>query len=406
MRACSKCTKRSLLVSGLCIFAALTITSRLYAQGCFPATPQHLAHNLVFELPEDELFSVESTESDVPAAPTASPDEAVTVPRTARDLQLLRAQNWNLTLSWRHYESGDSFVGTEKVAEGQVVGEYSTLDILGTYAFNRRWGLTVALPIINSKDSFQHPDGQFHSITAGTSVGDLRVTGSYWVYDPGNPRRGNVALGLGIKAPTGSYDETAAIYFPDHVEELPVDLAVQPGDGGWGITLATQSFHALAHRTYFYGDGFYLLNPRDTNGTVTPASFLVTGFPLPTSVPDQYSLRVGVGYLAWPRHGISLSLGMRLDGIPKEDLIGDSNGFRRPGYNLAVDPGLNVNWGPHTFSVYVPIAVKRSVQQSLPEYELSQATGTRIHGGGSLAGEAFFIGYSRRFGKPAGSPDS
>src|SRR2546428_2548519 len=38
-----------------------------------------------------------------------------------------------------------------------------------------------------------------------------------------------------------------------------------------------------------------------------------------------------------PERGVSLSLGGRIDGIPYHDLIGKSDGFRRPGYVALAD---------------------------------------------------------------------
>lgn len=405
MRIVSMSSGRWLLVVGLGVIGSVALVGRSFAQGCMPATPQPLPPTLAFEtdamsvveeFDSDPLFQSQSTETDVSIDPVTSAgstaaQEAMEKTRTARDLQILTARSWSFSAALRYYKSGDAIVGTEQVAEGEVIGRYPSLNLGATYSFNDRWDLSVALPIVNPRDNFEHGDGERHTIGPGLSIGDLRVTGSYWVFDPTRPRSGNVVVGLGIKAPTGKYDVEATYYTPDGEVVLPADLAVQPGDGGWGIILATQGFQVVARRTYFYGDGFYLINPRDTNGTVTETALFYFGEPVPLSVPDYYQVRTGFGYQAWPNHGISLSLGLRLDGIPTEDLVGDSNGFRRPGYNLAVDPGITVSWGRHIFSLYYPVAIARAQNPSLPEQERG------LHFGGSMAPEALMLYYSRKF---------
>lgn len=405
MRVLSMRSVRWLLVVGLCVIGSVAVDCRAIAQGCMPATPQPLPQIMVFEtevasfveeLDGDPLFQLETTETDVSIDPTAgagseAAQEALEKTRSARDLQILKARAWSFSAALRYYKSGDSIVGTEQVAEDVVVGRYPSLNLAGTYSFNDRWNLSAALPIVNPRDNFEHGDGQRHTIGPGLSIGDLRVTGSYWVFDPTRPRPGNVVVGLGIKAPTGKYDVEDTYYTSDGEVVLPADLAVQPGDGGWGLILATQGFQSVARRTYFYGDGFYLINPRDTNGTVTETVLFFFDEPIPLSVPDYYQVRAGFGYQAWPKHGISLSLGLRLDGIPTEDLVGESNGYRRPGYNLAVDPGITVSWRRHIFSLYVPVAIARAQNPSLPEQERD------LHIGGSMAPEAFMLYYARRF---------
>ena len=396
--------KRSTYSLLLFFLGVLAPGARLQAQGCMPATPQPLPLALGFE-PAGEYSLIQEEDgarlgvggSNDPTGTVGSSGDALAVPRTARDLQLLESKSWSFAAALRYFKSGDSYVGSEQVGKNFAVGEYPSLNLSGTYAFDPRWSLSVALPLVNPRDTFPHPDGERHTTGPGLSIGDLRAVGSYWAFDPTRPRRGNVVFGFGIKAPTGNYDVTDAWHTPDGPIEEPADLAVQPGDGGWGIIFATQAFRALAHGAYAYIDGFYLVNPRETNGTVTATVKALVGEPIPLSVPDYYQARAGFGYMAWPKQGISLSLGMRIDGIPTEDLIGGSEGFRRPGYTLALEPGISVNWGDHTISLFTPVAIQRSQKQSLPEERLG------LNLGGSMSAEAFLFSYSRRLGKPAGA---
>jgi hypothetical protein len=134
-----------------------------------------------------------------------------------------------------------------------------------------------------------------------------------------------------------------------------VDPAIQLGDGGWGIIAEFQAYQKLLARTYLYAEGFYLANPRNENGVPNLVSSL------PNSVPDQYMARAGVSYTIWPQIGLALSLGGRIDGIPVDDLIGGSSGFRRAGYAVYIEPGISLNIGAKDFlSVSPAFAVARN----------------------------------------------
>ncbi|MBP6185164.1 MAG: hypothetical protein KA479_09500, partial [Saprospiraceae bacterium] len=53
-------------------------------------------------------------------------------------------------------------------------------------------------------------------------------------------------------------------------------------------------------------------------------------------------------------------LGSRLEGIPATDLVGESEGFRRPGYIVSVEPGINVQYKRLALNLHVPIALERN----------------------------------------------
>jgi hypothetical protein len=104
-----------------------------------------------------------------------------------------------------------------------------------------------------------------------------------------------------------------------------------------------------------------------------------------------YSFRSGISSALWSKHGISVSLGPRIDGIPLRDLVGKSGGFRRPGYSLYIDPGVVVNIRRSTWSVNVPVRVHQDFQRSLADIEQGST------GGGDLAKYLLLIGYAIRF---------
>jgi hypothetical protein len=77
--------------------------------------------------------------------------------------------------------------------------------------------------------------------------------------------------------------------------------------------------------------------------------------------------------------------------VPVRDLLGKSNGFRRPGYAISADPGfLYARWG-YVFSCNVPWAIERNRRRSVSDI----ANG--VHGDAAFADYAVTLGLSRRF---------
>jgi hypothetical protein len=84
-------------------------------------------------------------------------------------------------------------------------------------------------------------------------------------------------------------------------------------------------------------------------------------------------------------------MGWRIEGVPVRDLIGKSNGFRRPGYAMSVEPGLEYFRARDTWSIAVPVAVRRNRERSVSDI--------LVGGTGDAAFADYFItlGYSHRF---------
>jgi hypothetical protein len=124
-----------------------------------------------------------------------------------------------------------------------------------------------------------------------------------------------------------------------------------------------------------FGSASYLMNPRDQTGTLSPPAFLNPNGPgaVPAefrhlTVADQYSARVGVTHPIPGVKGLAVVLAARIDGVPTEDLFGDTVGFRRAGYLIAVEPGLIYTTGRTTFSVTVPVTTQQNIlpQNGIP----------------------------------------
>ncbi|HYP16360.1 MAG TPA: hypothetical protein VEQ65_04040, partial [Opitutus sp.] len=184
---------------------------------------------------------------------------------------------------------------------------------------------------------------RFHTQSGG--LGDVRVSASYWLFNPEAHHRGNLSIGIGFKAPTGDFKATDTFIRPTGPMIRYVDSSIQPGDGGWGWSLETQGFLHLVGNWSAYGNAFYLFNPKER---ITATNF---------SVPDAYMARGGLEYALPAVPGLTLGFGGRVEGVPGNDVFGGSRGSRRPGFSVALEPGVSFTKGKWTATLTVPIAV-------------------------------------------------
>jgi hypothetical protein len=225
-------------------------------------------------------------------------------------------------------------------------------------------------------------------------VGDVVLSGQRLLWKPAEHPSGNVAFGVGVKFPTGRddvEDTRERLVDGERVATVEtVDQSIQPGDGGLGVVLNVSGYQSLfGDHGAVYGAATYLVNPRGTNGVPTFRNNLGEE---EMSVADQYVARAGVSYAAPSWKGLAASLGGRAEGVPVEDLVGDSDGFRRPGYAVSVEPGLSFARGRHTVALSVPIALYRNRQRSVPD-RLEPGR----QGDAAFADYVVFLGYWRRF---------
>jgi hypothetical protein len=290
-----------------------------------------------------------------------------------------------VALGYRYLHTDQFFLGDQLVSTpgGQPIIFYiHSVDLDVSYAMTDRLSLSLSIPFSYGTQSRLYADSARH-VAHAFGLGDVSVLGTAWVLDPRTHPRGNVALGLGVKTPTGSNKVTDAFFLKGGSSiQYPVDQSIEPGDGGWGVILQLQAFQKVLPRAFGYFTGSYLLSPRAVSDVLRPPPSTV-----PWSVPDVYSGRLGVTYNLLPEQGVSARLGGRIDGIPYHDVIGGSDGFRRPGYVVFVEPGVAVARGGSTLTFSAPIRVYA---------RLAQAASSTI-GAGDLAPMLIFAGYSRRF---------
>lgn len=312
---------------------------------------------------------------------------------------------WMLNVNNRYFKSFRHFVGTEeqkqRIAAGtEVINHAYTLDLALTRIINPRWSIAVDLPIVsNDRSSLYEHGGKVRHHTRSFGLGDIRVATYAWLLDPTKARKGNVQVGLGLKLATGDYKYVDYFYSDTGKALGPVDQSIQLGDGGTGFTTEINAYHRFSRAISVYGNVYYLFSPREQNGVSTAragrasAANIANGSDV-MSVPDQYMVRGGVNFSVdkW-----TVSGGLRHECIPVHDLIGGSNGFRRPGYVVSAEPGISYRAKAVTFYGFVPVAVERSRTQSVPDKIRTELTGVRAQGDAAFADYSVNIGCSINF---------
>lgn len=325
------------------------------------------------------------------------------------DSQFLSKGDWQLGMNYRYFKSFRHFRGAEeepdRVANGtEVVNHSHSWDFNITLGLNQRWFANLTLPfVINTRSSlYEHGRSERHTTTS-RGLADIRAGLGYWLFKPHVHSGGNLALGLGVKLPTGDFAASDIFYNvgPNGEPQVrPVDQSIQPGDGGFGIALDAQFFQKLSEGFFIYGSGFYLLNPKGTNGTRT---FRETLSPILNNeaimaVPDQYGLRAGLSY-SLGTTPVGVILGVRYEAVPVKDILGSNEGFRRPGSVLSVEPGINYMKENLSLNLSAPIAIIRKRPQSVTDLETEEATGQPRNGDAAFADYLINIGLSYRINK-------
>ncbi len=345
-------TKRlsSLLVKTLALCFALLWSNIAAAQGCVAAHSN--------QRPVDELLTQ--------AYQDGRPD----------------GRNWlhklTLNVGYRFYNSNKYFIGTKEIARPTAVRNHQNIFDVGVdFKLTPRWSIIADVPIFDgSRNQLYPPSGVFR--VAG--VGDLTIGAQAWVWRPPTESNGNVAFSASLKIPTGIYDATGSALFKGKTIVATADQSLQPGDGGWGLLVASQAYKQIPLKTMTYFQGQWLFSQGGTNGVQTFRSQPGQGL---MSIADQYLFRAGISHgLPRIRH-LELSLGLRDEGVPAHNLLSSSSGFRRPGYVVSLDPGLVFSYKQDALSVNGPWALARNREPSAPE--LLNATKN---------GDAFFADYT------------
>jgi hypothetical protein len=306
------------------------------------------------------------------------------------------ADKWDLSENYEHFRSYLDFIGSDNntanrnAAGNQVINVVDQFDTSLSYSFDLRDTVSLDVPYFAATRS-QLVTGLGRFKTRADDLGDMRIGVSRWLLDPESNPRGNISLGLGLSVPTGKSNVKDYFHTTNGLVYKNVDQSIQPGLGGWGYIFEGSAYYKLSAKTSMYADGFYMATPQDVNGTRTSSA--ITSETAYDSVYDQYELRAGVTQQLWRfQHGVlDGSFGGRWEGVPSDDLIGRSDGFRRPGYVLSIEPGIAYLLPHDSLSLNVPVAEYMNRTQSYPD------TLTGGHGDAFFAKFLVLITYSHRW---------
>ena len=320
---------------------------------------------------------------------------------TAQNGAALAKDQWEMGVVYRRLYADQLYVGHKARPDLLPGGEplvirISTAEFHIAYAPTSRFSINLGVPFAVGSHSRIEDDGLRHRQDV-SGLGDVSLVGTLWLLEPQDRARGNVALGFGIKAPTGESNTQGPWRTASGTERKLYDPSIQLGDGGWGFSFHTRAFRQLFRRTAAYVGGTYLSHLRGR----TDAMYDMRGSygVVPLAITDEYSAHAGLAFDALPRSGLSASLGGRIDGIPVRNLVGGSDdSFRRPGYAVYVEPAISLNLSRSqlspsgsTISLSVPITVDRNRKANTIESLVGK------QGAGDFTRFLVFLGYSKRF---------
>jgi hypothetical protein len=314
-----------------------------------------------------------------------------------------------VNLSTRNLRSTDHYNGTVEQVQRQTLETYvvnmqHAVDVSVSRTLTPRFSMSAAMPFIAASWGIPSPSSPTPGPRAnedGRGIGDISVSGRTWLLPTGRFKSGNLSLGLGVKMPTGNsgYKDSYPDRNGQNNQPRYVDQSVQPGDGGWGATFEISGFKRIPYAQLF-GSASYLANPRDRNDTTSGSINRLPPGATPTgnadrfynSVPDQYLARLGAA-MPVGKTGVAASLAWRVEGLPRYDLIGGSHGFRRPGVEMFIEPGISYAKGSQIYSFQMPVGYYRN---RFPDPYTGAA------GDATFPNYIFLASYGYRFGSKAG----
>ena len=309
---------------------------------------------------------------------------------------------WTGTISERWQRSDRHFSGDieqeQREEEGsQVINNINVIDVSVGYAITKRFSATLSIPFqFATRQQKARLNGvlQPRFETQANGLSDIKLLGTAWLLDPDHNKKQNISVGLGVKFPTGDKSAKDTFQVAQNgvitAQVRTVDQSIQPGDGGYGIIFDLYAFKEVVPDFNVYLAGTYIATPEEQNGVPT---FRNNAHERIMSIADQYLARGGFGYTFLPKYGLTFTLGGRLEGTPVRDLIGGSEGFRRPGFAVSIEPGLVFLKNSWSASVSAPVALYRNRERSVADME----TGVTAHGDAAFADYMLLFSVGKAF---------
>jgi hypothetical protein len=311
---------------------------------------------------------------------------------------------WNFDIGYRHQFSYIHFVGpveqTYRTQLGtQVENKINLENLTATYQFSPRFSLTADVPLLTAS---RHSNNS-SIIYTSSGIGDISFVASGWLFNPNRSKRGNIQIGIGILAPTGKDNVANTVENSSGTGTTTtiVDYSIQPGQGGWGIPLQWSAY-ANALNSQFYFNGSYLGMLADINGVLRSATLNPVTLTQYNAITDEYLMEAGVAHPIRKIRGLTLTFGPRMEGVPSRNLFptGNDLGFRRPGFAISAEPGIQYARHGNVLTLTIARAVYRDRTRSVPDLL------TDGHGDAAFANWVWLASYSFRAGGKHGEEPS
>jgi hypothetical protein len=323
----------------------------------------------------------------------------------------LGAGHWQINFDYRHLYSFRHYVGSvEQVyrTEGRsnVRNRVNLFDATLTYQISPRFSVEGTIPLEFASRRYNIAPGSLGGGAPGvqivgdfglSGVGDISFMGQGWIWNPRSNPSHNIQVSLGVQMPTGrdNIQNHFAGIVGQPATDNTADYSIQPGIGVWAIPFAINSFQTITKSTQVYFNGSYLTTPDETNGV---ANVSPLGTPEPAqnakvSAADEYLLQAGFAYAVEKVKGLTVTAGLRKEGVTAHDLIGGNEGFRRPGYAVSFEPGVvySLKNGHDVITANIDRAIYRNRVASVPDMQLG------THGDAAFADWLWLASFQHRF---------
>lgn len=281
----------------------------------------------------------------------------------------------------QHNDQAAPFPGNPPTRKVNLIN----LDLM--YGITNRLSLDLTVPFVSGSGVVQMGTIDSHRAYAFSAggLGDVSLQAEYWVTDPTLPSNFSGSVGLGFRAPTGPDSVLGTVFVPGTGDAVrPIDEAFELGSGGWGMLLFAQGTAKIHGPLFGYMSGYYLASLREHTEVLNGGAL--------RGVPDTYSGRLGAAYLLQVLDGIVVSVGGRINGVTVSDLIGGEDLYwRRPGYEVFVEPGLTWTVGSNSASFSYAIRAYANKLDSALDVSLGR------HVGADFVPYLLQLSYARRF---------
>lgn len=307
----------------------------------------------------------------------------------------LASGDWQFGIDYRHQFSFIHFVGPTEQNYRQTQGtevenKINLENFTATFQLTPRFSVSGDIPVLLAS---RHTNNSAVVYTS-QGIGDTSVMLQGWLWDPRENSGGNIQLSLGVLFPTGKDNVSNTVDALDGKgpHTVIVDYSVQPGQGSFGIPWSWVAYKNWgSNQLYFNGDYLMMLKDRNdvlrTNAVANPLT--LTQY---NAVMDQYLLEAGVAHPLHSVRGLTITFGPRMEGVPAHNLlpVGDNLGFRRPGFAISLEPGVQYVHNGNILTVTIARAIYRDRTKSVPD----DLTGG--HGDAAFANWVWLASYTFR----------